>query len=146
MFPNQGMGFPQGGMFPQFFPSMNMNMNMNVQGGNQGWAQGYTSINGGMQNQKVNFNQGGKINCVFNTSTGKTFTILIDHGKTINDLIKIFFLRIEKPELMNNKLDICFLYNATKINIDSQEKVENFFRYNANPRISVNDIRDLIGA
>ena len=99
-----------------------------------------------MQNQNVNFNQGGKINCVFHTSTGKTFSILIDYGKTVNDLIKIFFLRIEKPELMNNKLDICFLYNATKINIDSQEKVENFFRYNANPRISVNDIRDLIGA
>ena len=146
MFPNQGMGFPQGGMFPQFFPDMNMNINMNVQGGNQNWAPGFTSNNWGMQNQNVNFNQGGKINCVFHTSTGKTFSILIDYGKTVNDLIKIFFLRIEKPELMNNKLDICFLYNATKINIDSQEKVENFFRYNANPRISVNDIRDLIGA
>ena len=147
MFPNQGMGFPQGGMFPQFFPGMNMFPNMNVQGGNQNWAQGYTSINGGMQNQNVNFHPGeGKINCVFNTSTGKTFIILIDHGKTINDLIKIFFLRIGKPELMNNKQDICFLYNASKINIDSQEKVENFFGYNTNIRISVNDIRDLIGA
>ena len=147
MFQTQGMGFPQGGIFPQFFPAMNMNINMNVQGGNQNWAQGYTSNNGGIQNQNFNFYQGGgKINCVFNTSTGKTFSILIDHGKTINDLIKIFFLRIGKPELMNNKQDICFLYNATKINIDSQVKVENYFGFNSNPRISVNDIRDLIGA
>ena len=45
MFPSQGMGFPQGGMFPQFFPGMNMNINMNVQGGNQNWAPGFTSNN-----------------------------------------------------------------------------------------------------
>ena len=171
MFPMYGANMNQGGMF---FPGYNMNMqgmqgvnnqgmnfgmnnqgmniglfdmnnNINVPGmnfgGNSGWAQGYH-----IQNKESNIISGNKINCIFNTSSGKTLTILIDYGKTINDLIKIYFARLGQPELMNKKDEICFVFNATKIEIDNQEKVENFFKMNANPKILVNDVHNLIGA
>ena len=51
-----------------------------------------------------------------------------------------------KAELINNREGICFVFNATKINFDSQTKVEDFFKYNSFPNIIVNDVNNLIGA
>ena len=150
----QGYGFPQGMGDPQLMQMQNLNMGGNFNnnipglntGGNENWMQGYTPSHAGNQNLSNSQGPSNKINCIFTTSDGKKITILIDHGKTIKELIKIFFLRVEKPELFDRKQDICFLFNATKMNIESQEKVENYFKFNANPRISVNDIGGLIGA
>ena len=102
-----------------------------------------------LNNQKMgdhNLSLGNKMSCVFTTTSGKSLSILIEHGKTINELIKIYFLRVERPDLMDKKQDISFIYNASQINIDSQQKVEKFFKLNENPRITVNDIHNLIGA
>ena len=146
-----GMNYPIGQMPVMMpFPEININNQGNV-GGNDNWALGYSSVNGGNggnnQNQANSIQTfGNKFNCIFTTSSGKNITILIDKGKTINDLIKIFFLRVEQPELINRKQDICFLFNATKIDFDSQIKVEDFFKFNLNPRITVNDMGNLIGA
>ena len=153
--PQMGMGGMQQPMGMGGMPQMNMqnlmmdmnNMNnMNIQGmnvgGNENWLQGYNVVK-----PNPNNNIGGnKINCIFNTTTGRKINILIDHGKTIHDLIKIYFARVETPELINRDQDICFVYNATKLNFKSTEKVENFFKFNANPTILVNDIKELIGA
>ena len=148
-FPNnvnmQNMGFGAG-----FFDPTNMQNNMNFPGmntgGNQNWMQGYNSINNPNNQAKNSNTMPNKINCIFNTTTGKTLTILIDHGKTVNELIKIYFMRINQPELMNREGDICFVYNASKIEFNNQQKVENFFRFNSNPSILVNDVHNLIGA
>ena len=148
-FPNnvnmQNMGFGAG-----FFDPTNMQNNMNFQGmnmgGNQNWMQGYNSINNPNNQAKNSNTMPNKINCIFNTTTGKTLTILIDHGKTVNELIKIYFMRINQPELMNREGDICFVYNASKIEFNNQQKVEDFFRFNSNPSILVNDVHNLIGA
>ena len=148
-FPNnanmQSMGFGAG-----FFDPTNMQNNMNFpgmnMGGNQNWMQGYNSINN-PNNQVKNYNNmPNKINCIFNTTTGKSLTILIDHGKTVNELIKIYFMRIDQPDLINREGDICFVYNASKIEFNNQQKVEDFFRFNSNPSILVNDVHNLIGA
>ena len=124
-------------------PNMNINIQNMNSGGNQNWVQDYSTNEIG--NNQIQ-SQGNKVNCVFVTSTGKTFTILIDHNKTIKDLIKIFFMRVENPDLINRRQDICFLYNATRLNFDSNQKVEDFFKFNCNPRIMVNDTGNLIGA
>ena len=139
-----GMNIPNGQMGGII---MDHNMNINIQrmnsGGNQNWVQDYSTNEIG--NNQIQ-SQGNKINCVFITSTGKKFTILIDPNKTIKDLIKIFFIRVENPDLINRRQDICFLYNATRLNFDSNQTVENFFKFNSNPRIMVNDTGNLIGA
>ena len=149
-----GMGGMQpmgmGGMQMMNMQNLGMDMNnmnnLNMQGmnvgGNENWLQGYSTV----KKQPNNNGGGNKINCIFNTTTGKTINILIDHGKTINDLIKIYFARVNQPELMQRSQDICFVFNATKIDFNSQQKVEDFFKFNANPTILVNDIHNLIGA
>ncbi len=147
--PNMGMGINPAmnmcmGMGMMGMPNnFNMNMpQMNV-GGNDNWAQGYNTSSPMTNNSN---STGNKINCLFIRANGNPIIILIEHGKSINELIKIFFKRVEQPELINNNLDICFIYNATKIDINSRENVEDFFKFNSNPRIIVNDVHNLIGA
>ena len=69
----------------------------------------------------------------------------INFGKTVSELIKIYFKRVEKPYLFYRPQDICFIYNATTINFNEQKTVEQFFKgFVVN--IIVNDVKDLIGA
>ena len=139
---NFGMNMPMmnNGMMPNNF---NMNMpQMNI-GGNENWMIGYNT-----QNQVHHSNSfgGNKINCIFNRANGGPINILIDNGKTVNELMQIFFKRVENPNLINNNSEICFIYNAAKIDVNSNEKVENFFKFNSSPKIIVNDVHNLIGA
>ena len=146
-FQNNGFGVVQ----PMLFcggPNMGNNLNvpgMNI-GGNQNWMQGYSVNNGNQNNNNSKVDDGDKINCIFNTSTGKNLNILISKEKTVHDLIKIYFMRVEKPELINREGDICFVFNASKINFNNHQKIKDFFKFSPNPKILVNDLQDLIGA
>ena len=123
----------------------NMNMTgMNI-GGNANWLQGYNSIKSG-GNNTVAIDK--KMTFIFMTTTGgkPPINIIIDHGTTINELITLYFKRLGQPELMERKQDICFLYNAQRIDYDCQQKVEKFFKFNSNPTILVSDLHNLIGA
>ena len=149
MMPNMGMNM---GMPNMGFMDMNMGMmgmqNVNMQGmnvgGNQNWMQGYNTNNNAVNNNS--FSQK-KISCMFKSTTGQQpIMILMDHGKTVNDLVKTYFARVGQPDLINTKDAICLLYNATKINFNSTQKIEDFFGSNSNPQILVNDVNNLIGA
>ena len=135
-----GMG---GGMMPGMgVGMMDMNQGMNI-GGNQNWMQGYNTSNNtdntGPSTKKISF--------MFKSTQGqKPIMVLMDYGKTVNDLVKIYFARVGQPDLINNKEGICLLYNATKIPFDSTQKIEEFFKGNSNPQILVNDVNNLIGA
>ena len=121
----------------------NMNMTgMNV-GGNANWIKGYNSIKSAENNEGDK-----KISVIFRTTTGgkPPINIIIDNGITVNELITLYFKRLGQPELMERKKDICFLYNAQRIDYDCQQKVEKFFKYNSNPTILVSDLHNLIGA
>ena len=149
------MGMNMNGMNMNGMNIMNMNdmmNNMNIPGmnigGNENWLKGY-NVNNNNNNGGNNINsQDKKITCIFNTTTGgkKPITILIDYGKTVNELIKIYFARLSQPELMERRQDICLLYNAHRIDFDSTQKVEDFFKYNTSPTILVSDLQNLIGA
>ena len=123
----------------------NLNMAGLNKGGNNNWMQGYNQIN---KTGNISNEEGKKITVVFAYTAGgkKPITILIDHGKTVNELIKIYFARIGQPELIEKKNDIFFLYNAQQINCENQEKVEKFFKFNSSPTILVSDLHNLIGA
>ena len=127
-------------------PNMNVNMpGMNI-GGNENWLQGYNQNSQGQGNNTSSSSSKNKLNCIFSTTSGQNLSILIEYGKTVHELIKIYFMRVEKPELINEKDKICFVYNAGQIDCNCQDKVENYFKFNSNPRIMVNDIHNLIGA
>ena len=134
-----------------------VNNQMNY-GGNNNWMCGYTAANN-FQNQMLNLNQNNniynsnfqpqgqdlKLNFVFKTSQGKRFNLLFNYGRTVEDLILTFFKRVDREDLFT-KGGVAFVYNATQIDYHLQKKVEEFFKFNANPLILVLDVNNLIGA
>ena len=147
--PGMGSGMPgMGGGMPGI-PYQNMNMmnqGMNI-GGN--WTSMYNI--GQTNNNNINNNfqgtqMGNKINVVFKTTMGIITNILIDYGKTMTELLKVYLTRVDKMELFNTKNTIAFLFNAKKIEWLDDTKVEIFFRFTPQPTIVVNDMRGLIGA
>ena len=64
----------------------------------------------------------------------------------MSELIQLYFKRVGKPELFNRPLDICFIFNANKMDFNDQTPVQNYFQGVYNPFITVNDTKDLIGA
>ena len=143
----QGMG---GGM--QGIPYQNMNMmnqGMNI-GGN--WTSMYNigqtnnNNNNNINNNYQGTQMGNKKNVVFKTTMGIITNVLIDHGKTMTELLKVYLTRVDKMELFNTKNTIAFLFNAKKIEWLDDTKVEIFFRFTPQPTIVVNDMRGLIGA
>ena len=89
---------------------------------------------------------GNKKNIVFKTTMGIITNVLIDYGKTMTELLKVYLTRVDKMELFNTKNTIAFLFNAKKIEWLDDTKVEIFFRFTPQPTIVVNDMRGLIGA
>ena len=137
--------FQNGGMFG--FPNQNMPMQgMNI-GGN-GWMEIYNLINPNQQQNMIqnNFIQNNnalpKINIVFRTTKAVRTNITIDYGKTVSELIQLYFKRVDKSELFNRPLDICFIFNANKMNFNDQTPVQNYFLGVYNPFITVNDTKD----
>ena len=129
-------GFPN----PNFNPMPGMNM-----GGNMNWMNMYNTANPN-QNQNPGMFNTGKINVIFRTTKAVRTNITIDGNKTVSELIQLYFKRIGKPELFQRPMDICFIFNANKMMFNDQTTVQNFFGYNFNPFITVNDVKDLIGA
>ena len=140
----QGMG---GGMPGIPYQNMNMmNQGMNI-GGN--WTSMYNigqTNNNNINNNYQGTQMGYKKNVVFKTTMGIITNILIDYGKTMTELLKVYLTRVDKMELFNTKNTIAFLFNAKKIEWLDDTKVEIFFRFTPQPTIVVNDMRGLIGA
>ena len=140
-----------------FIPNqnMNMNMNMNMPGMNmdvvQCWQGIYnTQMINPNQNMQQMINNGGidtsnKVNIFLTTTRGIRVNMKIDCGKRVCDLIRQYFLLINREDLLQNPQDLCFIYNAVKMNFNDQTPVEQFFR-SGFARITINDIRGLIGA
>ena len=81
---------------------------------------------------------------IFETSSGKILNICVDYDKTIEDLIRIFFENINKPELIKKTDKILFLYNEFQIDINNKKKVSDYFKYNKEPISFIIDGENLI--
>ena len=155
---NNGMNMQNMGMNGMNMPNMGMNgmmgnpMNMNMQGmnigGNEDWLSGYKmAMNENQANEEDNSaSLGNNINCIFKTTQGVVTNVFINPQKTMGELIQVYLKRMGKPELINKKDGVCFLYNANKIKFDDKRIIDDFFRGNTSPIIMVNDIHSLIGA
>ena len=146
-----GMSMPNMGMNGMMGNPMNMNMNMqgmNMGGGNEDWLSGYKmAMNENQANEEDNSaSLGNNINFIFKTTQGVVTNVFINPQKTMGELIQVYLKRMGKPELINKKGGVCFLYNANKITFDDKRIIDDFFRGNNTPIIMVNDIHSLIGA
>ena len=147
----QGMGGGIQGMVGGMPGIPYQNMNMMNQGTNIGgnWTSMYNigqTNNNNINNNSQGIQMGYKKNVVFKTTMGIITNILIDYGKTMTELLKVYLTRVDKMELFNTKNTIAFLFNAKKIDWLDDTKVEIFFRFTPQPTIVVNDMRGLIGA
>ena len=86
-----------------------------------------------------------KYNCVFKIDNGTNVTLLINAGKTVEDLILTFFKTINREDLLQEKIFL-FLYNANELDYHSKINVEKLFEENLNPTIIALEVDDLIGA
>ena len=77
------------------------------------------------ENNKIsNENNKIKINIFFETIQGHKINLVVDYGKTMKEVIEMFFKRIGVPEY--KRKDKIFICNGEKININDQTKVEDF--------------------
>ncbi len=89
-------------------------------------------------------NEKNKITCTFKTTSGKIEDINCDKNKTISELIKYFFEKMNMNKYYGRKDLFGFLYKANKVPFDSQETVEHFFGEDENKWILVLDKNNLI--
>ena len=90
-----------------------------------------------------------KVNLVFKTTGGLKTNLIINYGTTVSEALLIYLKRVGKPELFDPNSGIFFLYNAKRINLNDNTKIEDFIRNfgnQINPIIIVNDVKNLIGA
>ena len=128
-------------------PMMFQNHPMNF-GGNANWQGSYTGIMNPnqIQNNSFNMNQGNKMSFIFKPTSGaKPVSILMDYGRTVEDLIHTFFMRMDRENLFRDG-GVAFLHNATEINYHNKTKIEEFFTKFTTPTILVLDVNNLIGA
>ena len=77
-----------------------------------------------------------KINILFATSSqGKKENLIVDHGTSIDELIKLYLNKVKRPDLINNEKKITFIYNSNPLNFGDKRKVETLFKNNSNNNI-----------
>ena len=137
---------------PNMMP-FGMNMNNNFNQFNFGENQNLLNIYNIGNNQQQNINQGNScplfeeyINLVFKTTGGLITNLNVKRGTPVFEALSLYLKRVGKPELFNPNSGIFFLYNARKINIYDNTKIENFINLVMGPTIMVNDVKNLIGA
>ena len=103
-----------------------------------------TSDNEVINSEERIINEKNKITCTFKTTSGKIEDIIIDKNKTISELIKYFFEKMNINKYYGRKDLFGFLYKANKVPFDSQDTVEHFFGEDENKWILVFDKNNLI--
>ena len=74
-------------------------------------------------------NNDGKINIIFNLETGLKIRILCGKENTIEELIKLFFEKMNYRYIIGDE-SIKFIYNTKKLKYNDKTKLKNFFYYN----------------
>ena len=145
-----GMPFVMPQMQPmpqmQFVNPMMMGMNQNE---DEEWLKGFQmgvdEVNNLQQQQQAA--AGPKVNVVFKTTQGLVTNMVFDYGTTVDQALAQYLKRVGKPELIGNLgNEICFLFNANHLKFGNQTKVEVFFKGFFNPKVVVNDTKNVIGA
>ena len=79
-------------------------------------------------------------NVKFETKTGLRTLIKAEKNLTLNELLTLYFKKINKPEFINNyKWPMKFLFNANCLEeqFSKETKIKDIFTFNINPNIIV---------
>ena len=86
-----------------------------------------------------------KICVIFSKPNDIEITLNVNYGITIEQLLILYLKRINKEDLIGNSKDIIYIYNAKKINIKDQTRIEVYFEGTFHPKISVINVSGLKG-
>ena len=139
LMPNMMMMNNNINLMPNMMMNNNINLMPNMMMNNDFNLMPNMMINNNFEPQPKNIKQK---NVIFKTTRGKVFRFIVDYGTTVKELLKKFFDRIGRPELMGC-IDIIFIFNAKKIEYENQTPIEIYFNFNPNPVISVNDAKNI---
>ena len=150
----QNMQFPNMMMTNNYYPMNNMNNmmmnnnfipNINTFGisDEEEWMKGFKMAVDDI-NKDVDDFSGPKMQLIFKTTQGTTHVLTVKTELTIDELLKTYLIRVEKPNLIKDNR-ICFLYNARQLKYGDNTSVDNFFKNASYPKIYVNDDNNLIG-
>ena len=84
-----------------------------------------------------------EINITFKTTQGIHINMMFKKGTTIDEVIKKFFYRVNRPKLIQTK-QISFLYNGSPLRLGDMRKIEDVFNINSNPVIVCIDNNNLL--
>jgi len=89
-----------------------------------------------------------KTTIIFKTTQGLVSHVSINSEESIRNLLVKYLIKMGKEDLIfpDNSFGLCYLFNATKLEINDNTKIKDFFKGIQNPSIIVNDINNLIGA
>ena len=90
---------------------------------------------------------GNRINVVFKAITGVKYTLAVERGIKVSDMIKEYLARIDKESLFQNNSNVIeFIYQGKSIDIrNNNTKIEEFFGNRTQVEIQI-VTNDLIGA
>ena len=88
--------------------------------------------------------EGDKCNVFFRDTRGLGINIAISEEHSLATLLKQYLARIGKSEEFAEK-NLRFLYNLGEIKFDRVTKIKDFFKLIKNPKITVNNTKNLIG-
>ena len=76
----------------------------------------------------------------FATNQGTTTNLVLKHGTTVGEALKLYLKRVGRPDFIDNiEGKLWFLYNSRKLEYTDNRKIEDVFPEGA--RIIVNDIQ-----
>ena len=152
---NMGMNMNNNNMGMNMNNNMAINMNNNNMGmnmNNNNMAMNMNNNNMGMNMNNNNMgmnvdNNIGKIEdniekmtITFRTSKGETKNITVDYGISIADLLNKYLKAINHHGDVN---EIGFLFNACKLNLEDETKIEEKFKYTIRPLIIVYQVNNI---
>ena len=129
------MGMPMNMGMPNM---MNNNIPMGM-GFDEEWLKGFKM---GVQEEPSK----PKKNIIFKTTQGKITNLEVDLDLTIDELLKKYLKHVGREELIGNDTrGFCFLYNAFQLKFGDKTTVKAVFKATENPKIIINDAKNLIG-
>ena len=131
---NNNMIIPNNNMMmPNQMIGLNlMDMNNNDDEWMRGFNMGVDEVN---EEEEVDNTK--KMNIIFKTTQGVVNNLCCKYGTTIDELLKKYLHRVNKPELIEK---LCFLFNARQLKFGDKTKIEDFFEGISNPKVIVNTI------
>ena len=82
---------------------------------------------------------------IFKTSNGLINRIYIYYEDTVENLLKSYFMNIEKSDSFGKEGKVIFIYNSKQIKFEEKERVNNFFK-EKEPIIIVSDPENLLNS